>query len=67
MQGSVVFRDAKGNKLFEGDATQFPINVECETFIGSKNFVVRYSFLEDEGKKGWKDRNKIKGLVMMKK
>ena len=67
MQGAVVFRDSKGNKLWEGDATSFPINIECDSYIGIQNFVMKYSYAEDTARKGWKDRTKVKGLVMMKK
>ncbi len=67
MQGTVIFRDAKGNKLWEGDATSFPIAIECDTYIGNKNFVMKYSYAEDSARKGWKDRSKIKGIVVMAK
>ena len=67
MQGNVIIRDAKGNKIAEATASHFPLDVEIETFIGEQKFVVRYSYLEDSEKKGWKDRSKIKGLVMMRK
>ena len=67
MQGTVVFRDAKGNKLWEGDATSFPINIECETYIGGKTFIMKYSYAEDSSRKGWKDRSKVKGIVVMAK
>lgn len=67
MQGSVIIRDAKGNKVAEADATCFPLDFEIKTFIGDQKFTLRYSYLEDSNKKGWKDKNKIKGLVMMRK
>ena len=67
MQGTVIFRDAKGNKLWEGDASNFPLGIECDTFSGQQNFVMRYSYVEDSDRKGWKDRSKIKGIVVMRK
>ena len=67
MQGTVVFRDAKGNKLFEVDVTHFPVNIECDTYIGIQNFVMKYSYAEDTSRRGWKDRSKVKGIVVMKK
>lgn len=66
MQGDVIIKDSKGNELWRGTATSFPLSIECESYIGPQNFIVRYSYAEDTFKKGFKDRNKIRGLVMMK-
>ena len=66
MQGDVVIKDGKGNILWSGNATNIPLNIECESYIGTQKFVIRYSYPEDQLKRGFKDRTKVKGLVMMR-
>lgn len=66
MQGDVILKDKDGNELAKVSTSHFPLIAECETFIGGKRFVIHFSYMDDPNRHGWKDRGKVKGIVMMK-
>lgn len=66
MQGDIILKDKNGNEIGKASLSHFPIIAECETYVGGKKFIIHYSYMDDASKHGWKDRGKIKGMVMMK-
>jgi len=66
MQGEIVIKDKDGNEIGRASASHFPLIAECETFIGERRFIIHFSYMDDPERHGWKDRGKVKGIVMMK-